>query len=141
MAGGRLVDHVGPRSLAVAGSILGIGGYTSFIVAHSSIAALAAASGVLGFAWGLILTGIYPVVIRSASSDKTSVAVSINVLTRNTAVALGAQIAFAIIAAAGMAGEFPAETGFTRTFVMGLIGACITLLVSTAMPGRSRSYT
>ena len=97
-AGGRLVDRVGPRSLAVAGSILGIAGYTSFIVAHSSIAALAAASAVLGFAWGLILTGIYPVVIRSASSDKTSVAVSINVLTRNTAVALGAQIAFAIIA-------------------------------------------
>ena len=95
-------------------------------------------SAVLGVAWGLVLTSIYTVVIRSASTDKTAVAVAVNVLMRNTALAVGVQVAFAVITGAGLTDGFPAESGFTRVFLMGFVGACVTLLASaTLMPGRT----
>jgi hypothetical protein len=36
-----------------------------------------------------LLTGLYPVVIRGASIDKTGIAIAMNVLVRNTAVVVG----------------------------------------------------
>ena len=134
---GRLVDRVGPRALVAVGSVLGIAGYASLALAHSTLAELTVPSALLGVAWGLILTAIYPVVLRGASDDKTGVAVAVTALTRNTALALGSQIAFAIIIGAGLVGPFPADSGFTRVFVMGLAGACVLLLVSPIMPGRA----
>jgi MFS family permease len=137
LAGGRVVERLGPRALVGAGALMGVAGYTSLALAHSSPAPLAFGSGAVGFAWGLILTGIASVVIRSAPADSTSVAVAVNAVTRNTAVSIGAQIAFAIVAGPDAVGAFPAESGFTWAFVMGGLGAGVLLLASTLMPGRT----
>jgi hypothetical protein len=88
-------------------------------------------------AWGLILTGIASVIVRSAASDSTSVAVAVNAVTRNTAAAIGAQVAFAIIAGADVAGTFPVESAYTWVFGMGGLGAALLLLASALMPGRT----
>ena len=64
LAGGRAIERVGPRALVASGAALGIAGYTSLALAHASPATLAIGSAVLGFAWGLILTGIASVVVR-----------------------------------------------------------------------------
>jgi predicted MFS family arabinose efflux permease len=137
LAGGRAVERVDPRTLVASGSALGIAGYTSLALAHASPAALAIGSAALGLAWGLILTGIASVVVRSAAPDSTSVAVAVNAVTRNTAVAIGAQVAFAIIAGADVAGTFPAESGYTWVFGMGGVGAALLMVTSTLMPDRS----
>jgi MFS family permease len=137
LAGGRAVERVGPRTLVAGGAALGIAGYTSLALAHASTAALAIGSAALGLAWGLILTGIASVVVRSASPDSTSVAVAVNAVTRNTAVAIGAQVAFAIIAGADVAGTFPVESAYTWVFAMGGLGATLLLLASALMPGRT----
>jgi MFS family permease len=131
--GGRVMERAGARTLVASGSVLGIAGYTSLALAHASPAALAIGSAAIGLAWGLILTGIASVVVRSAAPDSTSVAVAVNAVTRNTAVAIGAQVAFAIIAGAGVA----AESGFTWTFAMGGAGAAVVLATSRLMPGRA----
>jgi hypothetical protein len=91
----------------------------------------------VGLAWGLILTGIASVVIRSAAPDSTSVAVAVTAVTRNTAVAIGAQVAFAIIAGADVAWTFPVESGYTWVFAMGGVGAALLMLTSTLMPDRT----
>jgi AAA ATPase domain len=135
--GGRLVDRTGPRALVAAGSLLGIAAYASLALAHDTAVALASGSAVLGLAWGFILTGIYPVVIRGASIDKTTVAIAVNVVMRNTAVAVGVSVAFAIIIGAGLAGEFPADSGYTGAFVMGAVGAGATLLAAALLHGRT----
>jgi MFS family permease len=134
--GGRIVDRFGPRALVATGSTLGIAAYASLALAHGSAAALALGSGLLGLSWGLILTGIYSVVVRAASSDKTGVAVAVNVLSRNTAVSVGAQAAFAVIVGAGTARDLPVESGYTRALVMGAAGACFALVASALLPGR-----
>ena len=137
-ASGRLVDRVGLRVLAISGSLFGIVAYVWFAAAHSTAVALAFGSAMLGVAWGLVLTSIYTFVIRSASTDKTGVAVAVNVVMRNIALAVGVQVAFAIITGCRIDRRFPAESGFTRVFLMGLVGACVTLLASaTLMPGRT----
>ena len=82
------------------------------------------------------LTGIASVVIRSAAPDSTTVAVGVNAVTRNTAVAIGAQVAFAIIAAADVVETLPVESAYTWPLAMGGLGAALLLLTSALMPGR-----
>ena len=131
--GGRTVERLGPRTVVVAGSAVGGVAYLSLTFAHSTWFALTAGSAMLGFAWGLILTGIYLVTIRGVGKDKTSVAIAVNVVGRNTSSALGTQIAFVVITAAGVA----VESGYNRVFVIGAMGAGITLLSAVLLPGRA----
>jgi MFS family permease len=139
IAGGRSVERVGPRALVAAGAALGVAGYASLAVADASPATLAAGSAAVGLAWGFILTGIASVVVRSAPVRSTSVAVAVNAVTRNTAAAIGAQVAFAIIAAAETIGPFPVESAYTLVFTLGAGGAALLLLASASMPSASRS--
>jgi MFS family permease len=134
---GRTVDRVGPRALVAAGSVFGIATYTLLALAHGTRSELATGSTLLGLSLGFVLTGIFSVVIHGASADKTSVAVAVNIVVRNTAAAVGAQVAVAIVTAAGVIGGFPADSGYTQAFVMGAVGACVLLLASAFLPGRA----
>ena len=133
-AGGRLVDRVGSRALVAAGSAAGIAGYVSLALVHDTVVSLAAGSAVVGAAWGLILTGLYPIVLRSAAPDKTGVAVAVTVVFRNTAVSVGVTVAFVIITAAGFTGPFRDDAGFTSAFAMAAAGAFLALLASVLLP-------
>src|SRR5262249_5349154 len=72
---GRIVDRVGPRAVVAAGAVCGIAGNLAFAAWHDSAAALAATTALVGAGWGLILPGVYRVVLGHASPDKSSVAV------------------------------------------------------------------
>ena len=138
-AAGRLVDRVGPRALVSVGSALGVAAYLSLALEHGSAAALAGGTAGTGVSWGLILTGIYAVVMHSVAADTSGVAAAVIAATRITGTAVGAQAAFAVIAASGAVGAFPADAGFTRAFVMAAIGAGATLVAAAFLPGRRRS--
>jgi MFS family permease len=133
---GRIFDHVGSRALIAFGSLLGVGSYVSLALAHNSWAALSVATAVLGFGTGMIITAIYPVVLRSTERDKTGVGVAVPVVLRNTAVSVGLAAGFAVIEGAGVTGVFQSEAGFTRAFAMGAVGATVALATSALMPGR-----
>ena len=136
LVAGRAIERAGPRALVAAGAVLGVAGYTELALAHSSPLALTVGSAALGLGWGLVLTGIASVVIRSAAPESTSVAVAVNNVPRNTAVAIGAQLAFAIIAAAEIVDGFPAGSAYTWVFALGGAGAAVLLLASALLPGR-----
>jgi hypothetical protein len=55
-------------------------------------------------------------------------------VTRNTAVTLGVQVAFTIVAGAEVAEGFPVEAAYARAFVLGAAGAACLLLASILMP-------
>jgi MFS family permease len=135
--GGRTLDRLGSRSLVACGSLAGITGYVLLALTHSTFAVLATGSAVIGIGWGLILTGVYPVVLRNASADKVAVAVAVAVVFRNTAVSVGVTVAFVVIAAAGFTGEFRADAGYTRAFVLGAGGAAVALLSAFLLPARA----
>jgi MFS family permease len=137
--GGGLDTRVGPRALFVSGSGVGGVAYLSLAVAHSSVEAMLAGSAAIGVSWGLILTGVYAVVMRSAAPESSGVAAAVVVTMRITGTAVGVQAAFAVIAAAGVVGSSAVDVGFTRAFVMGAIGAGATLAAAAFLPGRLRS--
>lgn len=133
-AGGRTLDRFGPRALVGAGSALGIATYICLVFAHSTTLALATASAVGGFAAGLILTSIYAVVVRNAQPDKSAISVSVNVVARIVATAVGAQVAVSVITGAGLDGAFLSESGYTQVFMMGAAGSALLLLTSALLP-------
>jgi MFS family permease len=137
--GGRVVDRVGPRALAAAGSVVGVLGYVFLASAHAAASELALGGAAIGLGSGFLLTAVYPVVLRGASADKTGIAVAVMVVFRNTAVSVGVTVAFVIIAAAGLKDGFAAEAGYTRTFTMAAASAGLALLASALLPGRSRA--
>jgi MFS family permease len=134
--GGRVVDRFGSRALVAAGGIVGVAGYVSLALWHNSVFALGAASAGIGSSWGLILTGIYPVVLRGASADKTAVAPAVTLVFRNLSVSLGVTVAFVLISDAGYFGSFRAEIGYTRAFVLGAAGAAFAVLTAMLLPSR-----
>jgi MFS family permease len=135
-ASGRLVTRVGPRALVMFGSAVGVAAYLSLTLAHTTAGALAAGSAGTGISWGLILTGLYAVVIRTAAPGTSGIAAAVVVTMRTTGTAIGAQATFAVIAGAGLVGSFPSAAGFTRAFVMGAIGAGATLVAAAFLPKR-----
>jgi hypothetical protein len=92
---------------------------------------------VLGVAWGLILTGIYPVVLRSAGADRSGVAAAVTLLLRNIGLSVGVTVAAVVIADAGRIGSFPAEHGYTRALLCGAIGTAVTFAVAFLLPRRT----
>jgi MFS family permease len=135
--GGRVVDRVGPRVLVASGSVIGAAAYLFMAYGDRSTASLVVASAVLGVAWGLILTGIYPVVLRSAGADRSGVAAAVTLLFRNIGLSVGVTVAAVVIADAGRIGLFPAEHGYTRALLCGAIGTAVTFAVAFLLPRRT----
>jgi MFS family permease len=133
---GKVVHRLGPRALVAAGASLMIAAYVFLAFEHTGRAALMTGTTLLGLAIGLVLTGVYSVVMNRSSSDKTSVAMAVNIVARNTAAAVGGQVSVAIVTAAGLVGGFPAGTGYTRAFLVSAIVAGALLLSSAFLPRR-----
>jgi MFS family permease len=132
------VDRVGPRALMAAGSAAAIAAYLSLVVAHGTAAAIATATGVLGLAVGLTVTGILSLVARAAPLDKTSITTAVNAVTRTTGAALGAAAAAAILTGALTVRGIPGESGFTGCFLMGAAASACAMAASVLLPGRVR---
>ena len=134
---GRLVDRVGPRTLMAAGSAAGVAGYAFAALAHGSAGEIVILTALVGVTFGVVFPAIAAVVIRSPREDETSIALGVNGVIRTTATAIAAAAAAALITGAGLVGPFPAETGYTRAFVMGAIACGLGVVASVLLPGRA----
>jgi len=131
---GRWVDRIGPRALMAAGCAVGLVGYVFAAVAHESGLQVALFTALIGVTFGLTLTAIAAVVVRGATTDKTSIAAGVNGVVRTTATAIAAAAAAAIITGAGLEGPFPAEAGFVHAFVMGAVACGAGVVLSVLLP-------
>jgi MFS family permease len=136
-SGGRTVDRLGPRVQVGLGALVGFAGYISLALVHDTALALAFGSAAIGLAWGLILTGIYPVVLRSAGTDKTSIAAAVVLVFRNTGVSVGVTVSAVVIAGAGLSGPFRDEAGYTRALLLAAAGAVVAFLLAAGLPRRA----
>jgi MFS family permease len=138
-ASGRLFRRTGARALAGCGALAAGGAYALLAVEHGSVAWVVAANVPLGFGIGLAFAALTNLVVRSVDEARTSVFAATTAVSRSTGAALGAQVAAAIVIAAGVvAPGFPAEHGFTRAFVLGLIASVVALVATTALPAHGR---
>jgi MFS family permease len=135
--GGRSVDRLGPRALMAIGSAAGLVGYLFAAVAHTGPIQLTGFAALIGVTFGCSLSGIWAVVVRSATPDKVSIAAGVNGVVRMTGAATATAAASAAIIGAGLAGAFPAESGFTNAFITGAIACAIGIAASVLLPGQS----
>ena len=138
--GGRLVAVLGARAVVVIGAACGTLAYAALALWHDGVAEVAAANGLLGAGIGLSITGITTLVVTSVEPSATSGAVGMNSLIRTIGAALGAQMAAAIVTAAGLVqGLAPDESGFTGAFVLGAAASGVAVLAATLLPAPRRS--
>ena len=78
-------------------------------------------------------------VLRSAGTDKTSIAAAVVLVFRNTGVSVGVTVSAVVIAGAGLAGQFRDEAGFTRAFLIAAAGAVAAFLLAAWLPRRARA--
>ena len=137
--GGRLVPVLGARTVVGIGAACGTLAYAALALWHDGVAEVAAANGLLGAGIGLSLAGIATLVVTSVEPSATSGSVGMNALIRTIGAALGAQMAAAIVTAAGLVqGLAPSESGFTDAFVLGAAASGAALVAATLLPSPRR---
>jgi MFS family permease len=135
-ASGRLFERAGARTLAGCGAFAAGAGYAVLAIEHGSVAWVVAANVPLGFGIGLVFAALTNLVVSSVDDRRTSVFAAATAVSRSTGAALGAQVAAAILIAAGVVAGFPAEHGFTGAFVLGLAASGAALAATAAIPAR-----
>ena len=137
--GGRLVPVLGARAVVGIGAACGTLAYAALALWHDGVAEVAAANGLLGAGIGLSVAGIATLVVTSVEPSATSGSVGLNALIRTIGAALGAQMAAAIVTAAGLVqGLAPDESGFTDAFVLGAAASAAAVLAATLLPSPRR---
>jgi MFS family permease len=137
-ASGVLVSRTGARFLAAAGAVLASGAYALLVVWHESVGWVAAASALLGIGIGVGFAAAVNLVVHAVDEARTGIFASTVSISRVTGAALGGQIAAAVVVGAGVTQQgFPAESGFTGAFTLGLVAALGALLATATIPRRS----
>jgi MFS family permease len=134
---GSLVRRTGARALVRAGALSAALAYAWLALDHGSVGSVVAANMPLGFGIGLAFAAITNLMVRAVSERRTAVFVATTLVCRAAGAALGAQVAAAIVIAGGIVEPgFPADSGFTGAFVLGLGAALVALGATIAIPGR-----
>ena len=137
-ASGSLVRLLGARALTAIGAAAAAAAYAVLALDHDSLASVVAANIVLGAGIGLAFAAITNLVIGSVDRRQTSVFAATTAVSRSVGAALGAQVAAAIVVAAGLAESgFPADRGFTGAFALGLVASIVALAATIAIPART----
>jgi MFS family permease len=135
---GRLNDRIGPAPLVAGGAALGVLAYLLLALAHGTVAVVVLGCVGVGLGWGAIPTALYPLVLRNAGAGRTATAPGVTALSRNVGSAVGTTVAAAVIVAAGLS---PADTGYTRTFLVGAAGSCVTFAAAALLPRGDGPFT
>lgn len=127
-AGGVAARRFGPRAVVLAGAVVTAVTMTALAVLHTASWHLVLAKVLTAFAAGLGTTALVAHTAAAVDPRDTGIATSLLVVTRVIGVALGIQIAGAILdAGAGPAGP-PAESAFVTGFSVVALVAALSLL-------------
>jgi MFS family permease len=135
---GLLVGRFGARAVVAIGALAAAIGYAILAAADRFLAVLVIGNVPVGLGIGLAVAALTNLVVHSVDHSRTSAFAATTAVSRTVGAALGTQIAAAIVISAGVVGRFPADEGFTRAFVLGLIAAVVALGATAAIPASSR---
>jgi MFS family permease len=136
-ASGLLVGRLGARTVVAVGALAAGVGYAALAAADRSVAVVVIGNVPIGLGIGLAIAALTNLVVRSVDHGRTSAFAATTAVSRTVGAALGTQIAAALVISADVVGQFPADEGFTRAFVLGLIAAVVALGATAAIPAPS----
>ncbi|GAA2525189.1 MFS transporter [Winogradskya humida] len=125
--GGIAARRFGPRAVVVVGAVVTAATLISLASLHDEAWQLVLAKVLTAFAAGAGTTALLAGTATAVEARDTGIATSLLVVTRVIGVALGAQVAGALL---GASGDRPAESAFVTGFVVaGLVAASALLVV------------
>lgn len=128
--GGIAARRFGPRAVVIAGAVVTAGTMLALTSLHSAEWQLVLAKVLTAFAAGIATTALLANTATAIETKDTGIATSLLVVTRVIGVALGAQIAGAILdAGADPTTELPSESAFVTGFAVAGLTAALSLLV------------
>jgi MFS family permease len=136
-ASGLLVGRLGARTVVGIGALAAAIGYAGLAAADRTTAVLVIGNAPVGLGIGLAVAALTNLVVRSVDHGRTSTFAATTAVSRTVGAALGTQIAASVVISAGVVGRFPADEGFTRALVLGLIAALVGLGATAAIPASS----
>lgn len=135
IAGGRLVTVVGARRQAILANVFVIASYTMFLILPKTPRALGVALLPLGVGLGLGMGAIINLTLRASDQREAAVTAGLNTVVRTVGQALGPQVAVAVVISVPvLATGLPAEAGFDRGFLFGLVAAVGALAAAWIVP-------
>ena len=128
--GGIAARRFGPRAVVVVGTVVTAATMIALAALHTAEWHLALAKVLTAFAAGVGTTALLAGTATAVETRDTGIATSLLVVTRVIGVALGAQVAGAILdAGAGPTTGLPTETAFATGFAVAGLVAALSLLV------------
>ncbi|MCD0445766.1 MFS transporter [Glycomyces sp. A-F 0318] len=131
---GIATRRFGPRAVITAGALATAAALIALASLHDATWHLIVARALTGFAVSLSATALLAATATAVAAEDTGIATSLLVVTRVVGVALGAQIAGAILTAGtDPVSDLPTESAFTTGFATAGVIAALSLLVVRAM--------
>lgn len=128
--GGLAARRFGPRAVVIVGAVVTAATMTALAALHTAVWQLVLAKVLTAFAAGVGTTALLAGTATTIETKDIGIATSLLVVTRVIGVALGAQIAGAILDAGAEPGTgSPAESAFVTGFAVAGLVAALSLLV------------
>ncbi|MEZ5078633.1 MAG: MFS transporter [Solirubrobacterales bacterium] len=138
--GGRLAVTVGSRVVLIAGCLIAAVAFSLMALGHGTEALMYVATATMGVGIGFAFAALANLIVEAVPPAQTSVATGMNTVMRTLGGSVGGQVGASLIAGSMLASGLPAESGFTRSFLLAA-GACLlAALASTAVPRRAPSF-
>jgi EmrB/QacA subfamily drug resistance transporter len=131
---GRIAHGVGSRVALMAGALLTMLCFVLLAAAHTQRWEIYLASLLLGAGIGLAFAAMANLIVEAVPPGQTGVATGMNTIMRTIGGAVGGQVAASVIAATVVAGDLPAERGFTIAFSISAGALFVSFLSALAVP-------
>jgi MFS family permease len=137
---GLAARRFGPRAVITAGTLVTATALLALASLHDAAWQLVVARALIGFAVSVSLVALLAATATAVSTKDTGIATSLLVVTRVVGVALGAQIAGAILGAGtDPVTDLPTEPAFTTGFVIAGLTTVLALLIVRVMKKGTQS--
>jgi MFS family permease len=137
---GLAARRFGPRAVITAGTLVTATALLALASLHDAAWQLVVARALIGFAVSVSLVALLAATATAVSTKDTGIATSLLVVTRVVGVALGAQIAGAILGAGtDPVTDLPNEPAFTTGFVIAGVTTVLALLIVRVMKKGTQS--
>ncbi|MEV0945713.1 MFS transporter [Rhodococcus sp. NPDC049939] len=123
---GKLIQRFGPRAVLTASSVVGVVGFTLFILAHDQTLEVIAALLLVNTFISLAYAALPSLLVAEVHQNETGVANSINSIARSVGSSFASALLASLLAGITLAGTaIPSETAYVIAFVVGAAAAAL----------------
>lgn len=140
---GWMMNRLGGRTTMLIGGLILLCGWLAVAWRHDTVAIATLTLTVLGLGLAVYYSAIPMVIAQSVPLDRTSEAMGVMIVTRMTAMGIGAQIVASLLDSSTVAApvgdaQFPSSSAYMLAFGYVIAGCVCCLAIAAALPGKRK---